>query len=132
MSSLITASLAVDGDALDFDDCTRVVGIPPTDTFVRRFEYDSSVLAARQWCVESERAELESVDDAVAALFAVFGDRLGAVRDYAAGPGRGVSVSSTVIIHEDRPVYELSAATVRVLADLGAEFLLDIYDFSED
>ena len=42
-------------------------------------------------------------------------------------------ISCSVHIHEDRPVYELSAGhTIRVLADLGAEFLLDIYDYSED
>ena len=95
---MIAASLTVRGDDLDFDECTRVVGIPPTDTFVRQFEYDSSVLAARQWSIESGREELESVDDAVAALLAVFGDRLGAVRDYAAGPGRSVRVCCSVHI----------------------------------
>ncbi len=42
MSSEVSASLTVSGEALDFEECTTAIGIHPTRTFVRSFDYDST------------------------------------------------------------------------------------------
>ena len=131
MSSTISASITISGDEnLSFADCTKAVGVEPTKTFVRQFDYDDSVVGARQWSVGFSKQRFESINDAMkAALEKISGaeDRL---VEFARRYNYAISISCCVTIYEERPLYELEPEVLQVLARLGATFLLDIIDYS--
>ena len=46
--------------------------------------------------------------------------------------GHQISVVCYITIWRDRPVYDLSRKVVKKLAEIEAEFGIDLYDYSED
>lgn len=132
MTSKISAALVISGDNLDFDTCTAAMGAEPTSTFVRDFDYDSTLVSARQWTYETPKDLSESVDDTLQILLQRFLSRLSAVRNYCTEHEYDVEISCSVDVYDDRPLYELSVNTVEVLSVLRARFSMEVHDYTDE
>jgi len=132
MSSEISVSLTISGADLDFSHCTAAIGIAPTSTFVRKFDYDSSLVPEKQWTIECAKQRYETVDDATRLLL----DKLSGLEEnisaFASANSYKVEICCSIAIYEDRPLYELGNLTLKRLAKLNADFLMDIVDYSEN
>jgi lambda repressor-like predicted transcriptional regulator len=126
--------LTLAGRDFDPDDCTRAIGLEPTKIWKQRHEH----LRARtdldnvNWSVGIDEATSGLVSSTVDELL----DRVWARREsivaHAEARGLRVTLSCAVRIHTEAPEYLLSAATIGRVAKLGAEFVLDIFDYRED
>jgi len=130
MSSNISAHLVVSSDDLDFAACTAAVGIEPTKTWTGKI--DSPLVSKKQWSIGFNRRQFDGVDEALDALLDMTAGHEGRFREFAESSGCRLSVVCAVTIWKDRPVYEITQAQIRWLAGMGARFLLDIFDYSED
>jgi len=125
--------LTLSGRDFDPDECTRAIGLEPTKIWQQRHEH----LRARtdldnvNWSVGIDEATGGTVSSAVDELL----DRVWANRDaivaHARSRGLRITLSCAVRIHTDAPEYLLAADTIGRVAELGAEFVLDIFDYRE-
>ncbi len=126
--------LTLAGRDFDPDECTRVIGLAPTRIWRQRHEH----LQARvdldnvNWSVGTDEASHDVVSDAVdEVLDRVWSHREAIVR-HAQQHGLRITLSCAVRIHTDAPEYSLAPRTIQRLAELGAEFVLDVFDYREE
>jgi hypothetical protein len=125
----------IEGDELDPDAFTRLIGISPYSTG-KKDELSSHPAAARQgvknrstfWFIEVEHSSY-SMDEGIQALLAQIWPHREKVLQYLkTHPTVAVGMNSTIHVHEDRPVYEVSLDSIKKLAALECRFMLnDIY-----
>jgi lambda repressor-like predicted transcriptional regulator len=137
MTKVPTDSMAVyltlAGRDFDPDECTRAIGLEPTKIWRQRHEH----LRARtdldnvNWSVGIDQATSGAVSGAVNELLDRVWDHREAIVAHAAARGLRITLSCAVRIHVDAPEYLLSADTIRRVAGLGAELVLDIFDYRE-
>ncbi len=130
MTSTISAFLTLSGRIADFKECSDAIGLRPTDTWTKAVL--SELLPEHSWSIgfEKERG-LESLDDAVSQLLQLVTGHEDRIKRYAATRHLRVTVTCTVMIFDEHPVYELTDERVRAIADLGAGLLLDVLDYSD-
>jgi len=73
-----------------------------------------------------------SINDAVEEVLSLIWDKREKIKTYVDKQGHHSSVSVSVKIYEDRPVYDLSSETIYRLAELGCSVDLDLFDYSSD
>jgi Domain of unknown function (DUF4279) len=125
----ITTCLEIAGDELDPDVCTKSIGIQPTR--VRRAKVRVAGVAGTSWAFGFEKVPLYSTSDAVEQLLAAVEPHKIAILDFVSSPTVELAVVCNVTITDERPEYCLSQEVIRRLASWGAEFALDIFDYSE-
>jgi hypothetical protein len=130
MCSELSASLTISGDHLNFSECTTALGINPTQTWTRPYDYDSNVVPSKQWVFGFEKKVFDSVSDAVAELFQMIYGKEERILSFASNNGYRTTVTCSVAILEDRPLYDLATEQIVNIANIGAEFMMDIYDYS--
>lgn len=131
MSSKISAALVISGDSLDFEECTKAVGVHPSRVFERTYDYDSELVPAKQWCLAAEKIELESVDDAVVGLLKLVPSRE-RLFQFSEASAYDFEVACTIDVYEDRPLYELSKETIENLFHMKAGFSMEVHDYTDD
>jgi hypothetical protein len=130
----ISVFLTLAGRDFDPDECTRAIGVAPTEVWTQRRDQ----LRARAdldnvvWSVGIDEASHDSVSDAVDAVLDLIWPRRDAIVRHAEQRGLRIAMSCTVRIHADAPEYSLSARTIQRLAELKAELVLDIFDHREE
>lgn len=129
MPARITASVNLTGDEFDFESCSSAIGITATKTWKRKIPPHPLVPAAA-WSVGFTKQPFESVNDAVEAVLKLIENREDKIKAFASRAGLRISLSCSVNIDEERPVYDLSSDTMKRLSDLGANFIMDIFDYS--
>ena len=130
MSSTVAVALAISGNLFDADRCSKAVALTPTSVGYPRAKHPT--IPEQCWVLQLKPTVHESIDDAVAELLKIVSGKEDAIRAFAETTVLTVSVCCDVIIYEDRPLYELSASTAGTLHQMGAAFLLDIVDRSEE
>ena len=105
------------------------LGLSPSRTWRRT--RDGAVFWAG-WGVQLERLPLDSTDVAVRKVLEVLLGYENAIRECAAEHGLTAQVSCTVTILEDRPLYSLTPEVMGRLSALEAEFLFEVFDYSEE
>jgi uncharacterized protein DUF4279 len=129
----ISTHFYISGWDLDPDACTVEVGLEPSDVW--RQKHDE--LRARadipsvSWNIRRVRTDSYSVGESVDEILDLVWSSRERVKTFVNGKNVLVGVACSVTIQSDRPVYELSANTIRRLAELGCEFTLDIIDYSQ-
>ena len=80
------------------------------------------------WFIEVERNSY-SMDEGIQAVLAQIWPHREKVLEYVKSrPALEMGVNTTIHMHEDRPVYEISLDSIKKLAELGCPFMLnDIY-----
>ena len=129
---VIKSCLAIGADDLDPDAITQQLGLEPTRIWrQKRKHLEELSVPNTQWVLEIETTSKDSVSEALDELIAVLWPIRDRVRELAQSASSWTWFVSTVIIHEDRPLYDLQPATIEKLAYWGCEWNLDIYDYSE-
>ena len=126
----ISACFVIGGMDIDPDEVTAAVGLEPTKVWhapevTRRHAPDINTV---EWQVALHHQRSYSTDEVVAAVLDTIWPQRDRIVAYLVRSGTNASMCCSVLIDEDRPVYELSAESVRRLAALGCEFGLDIFD----
>lgn len=130
----LSASLTLSGKRFDFDECTRSIGLrpvavwhPPSKSLNKSLDLPDAA-----WSCGFEKSPLYSVDDALRELLSTVWPKRIPIKECAEEKGLQISVDCNITIHEDRPIYELSPETMSKLVWFGADFGMDIFDYSED
>ncbi len=131
-SPRINVSLWITGDGLDPMACTRHLGVVPTEVRVKGEARPRKLPPARSssWALDLKNQRLYSTDEAVALILAPIWPVRDQLKHFVEKHKLEVFVAVNVTIYEDRPVYELSTKTMEKLVEIGAEFGLDIFDYS--
>lgn len=134
-SPVIWTKLCIEGDELDPDEFTRLVGVQPNRTG-RKGQLSANPMAAKLgvripqtfWCIEVEHNSY-SMDEGIQVLLARIWPHRDKILEYVKHrPTVEMGINSTIHIDEDRPVYEISLDSIKKLAELGCRFMLnDIY-----
>jgi hypothetical protein len=129
----ITCLLVLAGDEFDSDACTATVGLTPTSVWKQEREDLRTYpgLDNMNWCFGFEKVRSHSVDEVVCGTLDSISTAKDRIVSFARAQKLSLTISCRVTIEVDRPVYDLPSNTVQRLADLGAGFSLDIYDYSE-
>jgi len=128
---VIKSCLAIGADDLDPDAITQQLGLEPTRIWRQKREHLEALPVAKiQWVLEIETTSKDSVSEALDELIEVLWPVRDRVREVAQSATSRTWFVSTVVIHKDRPSYDLQPATIEKLAYWGCEWSLDIYDYS--
>ena len=133
-SPLISAEISVSGQSFDPSVCTTAVGITPTRVWrqTREWLLDRPDLPNVSWLVSVEKVASYSTDETARMVLDIVWPRRKQLKRFVADHDVHLELTCSVTIHEDRPLYELSVGTMKRLVFLGADFGLDIFDYSTD
>lgn len=127
----IVAALYVSGENLQPESVTRAIGLEPTE--VRRKGTPARAgppIRKSEWCLMVSSRGEDSIEDCVCRVVAMVWPVRERLRSIVRKEGLELGVVVSVTIYGERPLYQLSAKTMGRLAELGAGFGLDIYDYS--
>jgi hypothetical protein len=129
----------IEGNELDPDEFTRLVGIQPYRTG-KKDDISSHPAAAKQgvknrttfWFIEVEH-NTYSMDEGIQAVLRDIWSHRERILEYVhTRPSVKMGVKSVIHIYQDRPVYDISPDSIKKLADLGCGFMIgDIYPLEE-
>jgi len=130
---ILSVFMIVGGDNLDIEECTRAIGIEPTEVWCQTKSKlpDLPGVEKRQWIFGIEKKECYSVSEMLDELMEVLWPLNERIINYLNDREISCSFVCNVTIYEDRPLYSLSPGVMEKMASLGAEFLMDIFDYSE-
>jgi hypothetical protein len=126
---LISTTLCVGGDEFDADELTRILGIQPTEVWRQpRIEALKAYpdLSKFAWNYKIARQQSWSLDDAVTRLTEIFNPVREQLMTFVNAHKLKVTIGCYVRSYGQRPLFELSANTVKHLADFNAELSIDI------
>jgi hypothetical protein len=122
----------INGDNFDPTALSHILQITPSEIGIKNDLKPNkrSVYTESFWkyCKESN---FYSVDEAVTALLRSIESKSHTLRTFVADHTLEMAIICNVTIYEDRPVYELGRGTIQKLANLNAEFIMDIFDYSD-
>jgi len=131
-SPRITTTFVITGEDLDPADCTRRIGLEPTDVCVEPKVTGKLVPSGEPyvrkpyWSVELKKQSSYSTDAELKKLLDLLWPKRAPIVAYLKATGYEATFVSSVTIEEDRPLYELSAETLKRLAYFNVEWGLDI------
>jgi hypothetical protein len=130
----VTAHFFISGRDFDPLAVTDVLGIDPSEVWRQhRPELkERPDLPTVCWKYGFKKRRFVSIDDAVSEILEVIWPLRDRVQQWLASNAAQVGVECSVSIYNDRPIYELSATTISRLSELRCEFLLDIFDYSNN
>ena len=133
MDRRVMVTFYIGGGAWDPDTCTSALGLQPTRIRRRGSVAPAGGPPAREngWSIDTDWEESDSTDSVVAGLVNRLWERRFAIRQFCEENGAGCAFVAVVEILEERPVYELTSATIARMSEFGADFSLDIYDLRE-
>jgi len=131
---LITSFFSIGGWDFDTDACTAAIGISPTRIWRQSHAHlaQHPDIPNTNWTVELEHRQLYSLDDGLAELFALLLPSRDRILSFLQASGLRGGFGSNVTIRADRPLYHLSPETLSTLASFHCEYLMDIYDYTDD
>ncbi len=129
----ISVFFVLAGDDFDTDACNLAVGVTATELWrQKRPELrDKPYLKNMNWAYGVKHVTSFTTNDVVESVVSKVWPQRADILEFAELNQLTTSLCCNVTIHEQRPVYELLPETMRQLADLNAEFLMDVMDYSE-
>ena len=130
----ISTFVGVSGRGFDVDECTRAIGREPTEIWRQKRPHlrERVDLPDTEWMVGFQWRPFDAVDDAVRETISQIWDARSRFVAFAEAHHLSRFLVCSVRIWRERPLYNLTAQSLRQLGELGVEFSLDIYDYSED
>lgn len=129
----ITAIFSIAGRDFDTDECTSAIGLEPSEIWRQKIPElrQRMDLPNVNWSIRRESKTLYSVSDVVDQVIDAVWSHRDRIEDYVRGKPLEVVITCTVTMFHDRPVLDLSAATIRRMADMKCGFTLDVIDYSD-
>lgn len=130
----MAVDFVIGGRGFDTDLATRVIGREPSRAWHQEREHlrKRSDLHDTAWMVSIGWTEMDSVNQAVERILEQVWPHRENILSFVDQHGLSASVSVSVRIWGDRPLYDLLPGTMRKLGEMNVEFGLDIYDYSEE
>jgi hypothetical protein len=133
MERRVMVTFYIGGGAWDPDACTAALGLQPTRIRRRGSVARAGGPPARQngWSIDTEWEDSDTTDAVLVRLLDRLWEHRFAIRRFCEENRAGCAFVAVVEILEERPVYELTRATIARMSEFGADFSLDIYDLRE-
>jgi hypothetical protein len=132
----ISVTLCVGGDEFDADGLTRILGIQPTKIWRQRPELSQHLKAHPDvpkfsWNYKLARQPSWVIEEITVRLLSTFHSKYELLRQFVHDHNLKVAVACYIRTNGHRPVLELSAETIKLLAELDATFSIDIEGFDD-
>ena len=133
VAPLLTTDFCISGWDFDPAICTTALGMEPSQVWRQTNKYilGQTRLPNICWSVGFTKRPLYSVSEAVDEVLDVIWSKRESIKQFSISEEFQVSIVCNVTIEDDRPVYDLSLKTIQCLAELGCDFCLDIFDYSD-
>ena len=131
-SPRITTTFVISGADLDPAGCTRRIGLEPTDVCAeakvtgRLVPSGEPYVRKPYWSIEFPKQKSYSTDEGLTRLLDLLWPKRVQIVEYLGQTGYKAAFVSSVTIEEDRPLYELSAETLKRLAYFNVGWGLDV------
>ena len=128
----LSAFMTISGFNWDPNDCTRTIGLEPSEIRRRpeRMVRDGKRLIA--WSIGFRRKEFDDTNDALSELMSMVWGHREEIKSFVRNQELEISFECNVTIWKNRPLYCLGPEVLGKLAWFECEFVLDIFDYSED
>ena len=129
----ISAWLVLSGNDFDSNACTDTIGLQPTSVWRQAHEHlrDRTDLDNMSWSYGYETRRGYDIDEVIQELLNDVRPCAASITQFSLQNKLKVSVTCNVTINSDRPLYKLSPNSMQGISELNAEFLMDIFDYSE-
>lgn len=129
----IRCFFAIAAQDLNVDECTQRIGLAPSDVWRQKHDHLKfhPDIPNTEWVVETSSDSLRSTSEAIGILLERIWPKRDIIKKFLEEKGLNASITCSVTIKEDRPLYDLAPDILAKLASLGVEFGFDIYDYSE-
>ncbi len=128
---LIRTMIYISGDALEHKVLTDIFKLPPTEIGSKgELKPNGRTYHNETYWKYSKDIYEYSISEAISILLCELLSNKERLNAYVNAYGLEVSVICNVTITEDRPVYQIEKDVVNTLSSIGAEFLMDIFDYS--
>lgn len=129
----ITAIFSIAGRDFDAGECTLAIGLKPSAIWHQKIPElrQRADLPNVNWNIIRESKNLYSVNDVVHQVIDAVWSHRDRIEDYVRDKSLDVVITCTVTVFDERPELDLSAPTIRRMADLKCSFSLDVIDYSE-
>jgi hypothetical protein len=132
----ITSFFAIFDEDLDPEECTASLGLTP-DVMTRAIKTGVYLPGGKphfkkaSWEIRLDKEPAWEIETGLCKVIDTIWPHREKIIDYLSSTGFQAIFGSNVTIHASRPLYILSPETLGRMATLGAEFSLDIFDYSE-
>lgn len=128
LSPLITTAFIISGEMFDPESCTLAIGLQPSEVCVKGAHREGGrpPVATSSWSIHFRRQRLDSIEDGIKNVLDVIWPHRTKIQAFVTSLGLKATFTSNVIVTEERPLYCLSAETMRKMSALDAEFCMDI------
>ena len=129
-ANTIRCSFSLSGRDFDPDACIREIGVEGAEVWRQRRPQlaQRADLPNVEVSFEVGPEPFESVDDAVRVVLARVAPATPQILACVAKHGLKASMTAMIKVYTERPLYELSPESMRVMAELGATFSIDLID----
>ena len=129
----ITAIFSIAGRDFDSGECTLAIGLEPSEIWRQKIPElrQRADLPNVNWNIIRESKDLHSINDVVHQVIDAVWSHRDRIEDYVRNKPLEVVIACTVTVFDERPELDLSAATIRRMADMKCGFCLDVIDYSE-
>ncbi len=134
----VTTFFVLKDQRLDPSEVTERFGLKPTKWCAESVRTATIVPSGEPyfrhpfWRLELTKEAVDSTDVGLQRLLDILWPKRGAIVELLAETGWTPIFGTNVTTTHDHPVYELSADTIERLAFFRGEYLLDVFDYSED
>jgi len=132
-SPLITSVFGIWGDQLNPAECTRAIGLTPTEVEIKGQDRPEGrpPVPVTHWGITLEKRRSYSIEEPLSELLDLLWPQRERVVEFITSHPVSAAFSTNITINNDRPEYCLSPKTLQRLAYFKVEYCLDIFDYSD-
>lgn len=132
-SPLITSAFGIWGDQLDPVECTRAIGLTPTEVEIKGQSRPEGrpPVPVTHWGITLEKRISYSIEEPLSELLDLLWPQRERVVEFITSHPVSAIICTNITINKDRPEYCLSPETLQRLAYFKVEYCLDIFDYSD-
>lgn len=129
----INTFFEIAGDDLDPEECTRRIGLTPTEAEISGRSRPGGRLPVRvtHWTIKLEKRRVYTIDEPLTELLDILWPKRSKIMTFLLSQPFPATFGTNVTIYEDRPEYCLSPETIQRLAYFKSEYCLDIFDYRD-
>lgn len=129
---LLRTMLYISGELFNLDELSSILDFPPTETGTKgTIKANGKTKHNETFWKYSKDIYAYSVSDAIREILDTVVPFRSALTSYVKDKNLEISFICNVTIREDRPIYQLEKEVIQIMACFNAEFLMDIFDYSE-
>lgn len=129
---LIRTMIYISGDSFKHEVLTEVLGLSPMEVGTKgELRSNGRTVHNETFWKHSKDIYDYSISDALKTLLSEILPNKESLNEYVKANELEISLICNVTITEERPVYQIEKDVIEQLSSIGAEFLMDIFDYSD-